>query len=74
MDALKPYAKAIVVFAATLIAIALEWALTNQLDTEELWTAVGGLATALGVYGVPNAPRAPTSARRSRRHSSGPAA
>ena len=57
MDALKPYLKSILVLVATVAAVVLEWAITGNFNTNELWTAVGGFGTALGVYAVPNTPR-----------------
>jgi hypothetical protein len=53
---LQPYAKAVVPLAASLIAVALQWAITGEYDRAELVTQLTGLGSALLTYLVPNVP------------------
>ena len=48
------YLKALVPAAVTLIATLTQWGVTGEFDQAEVWTAVGGFATAILVYVVPN--------------------
>lgn len=51
---LQPYAKAIAPFTLTLVAIAIQWAVTGEYDRAELTTTLTGLSAALLTYLVPN--------------------
>lgn len=59
MNNLKPYLKAIVPFVATILAVALQWAVTGEFDRAEMVTAITGLLASAVTYLVPNAPVVP---------------
>lgn len=52
----QPYAKAIVPFALTIVAVLGHWAATGEFDRVELVGAVTGAVSALITYTVPNRP------------------
>lgn len=52
--ALRPYAKAVAPFVASLVAAGVQVALTGEYDAAEIHTNVMGLVAALLVYAVPN--------------------
>lgn len=52
----QPYAKAIAVQTAGLIAIAVQWGSTGEFDRAELVTLIGSIATTFFVYATPNEP------------------
>jgi hypothetical protein len=53
-DRFQPYAKAVVPFVLTIIAVVGQWAATGELDRAELVTAVTGALSALVTFAVPN--------------------
>ena len=53
---LQPYAKAVVPFVLTIIAVLGQWATTGEFDRAEFVTAVVGALSALVTYVVPNEP------------------
>lgn len=55
----QPAAKVAVPSVVTLVAIGYQWYTTKVFDEAELWTAIGGLATAIGTYATPNKPKLP---------------
>lgn len=54
---LQPYAKAAVPFVASLLAVAVQWAVTGEYDRAELVTQITGLGSALLSLLVPNEPQ-----------------
>jgi VIT1/CCC1 family predicted Fe2+/Mn2+ transporter len=53
---MSAYAKAIVPAVATILAVAIQWAVTGEFDRAELATALTGLLAAVVTYVVPNTP------------------
>jgi hypothetical protein len=53
-NALKPYAKAAAPFVLSLVAVAVQWAVTGTYDEAELATQLTGLLAALVTFAVPN--------------------
>lgn len=52
---LRPFAKAIYPFVASVVAVAVQWACTGSYDHAELATSLTGLAGAALTFFVPNA-------------------
>lgn len=54
MNAVKPYAKAVVAFALAAVGVAVQFVWIDSQTGAEITAAVTALAVALGVYTVPN--------------------
>ncbi len=54
--ALRPYAKAVYPFVATLVGVVVQWIITGEFNELELVTAITGIVTTSLAFLVGNAP------------------